>query len=79
MNIFKGYVKKRNSDCIPFEEMIEIYDLDEAKKECSDDPNCHMFFHGREPIRDQFWFCGKRATIRHYNNRILYQLQGNKP
>ena len=53
--------------------------LSDAGKECSDNPNCHMFFdnlgHGND-----FRSCGKTAsTYESSKNSILYQIQGNKP
>ena len=85
MNIFAGYAIEPNSYCYPYQAkpMIETYDLGDAKKKCSANPNCHMFFHQRD-TPTMFWLCGKTATIHHSSenpmllNPILY-IQGNKP
>ena len=53
--------------------------LSDAAKECSDNPNCHMFYdsqgHG-----NSFRACEKEGSIAaSFSNSVLYQLQGNKP
>ena len=53
--------------------------LSDAKKECSDDPNCHMFYD-RYGLGNTFKSCSETSNIeKSSSNSILYQYQGNKP
>ena len=73
--------KPCNCRCQPYFEIdLELPTLDNAKKECSANPDCHMFFHQKG--ENDFYFCRKTARIVHSekpNFFILYQRQGNKP
>ena len=53
--------------------------LSDAAKECSDNPNCHMFFD-HEVHANSFYACEKAATIdESSSNSTLHQHHGNKP
>ena len=73
---FEGYAKIPYRYCTLSHEMLtkrgyRITTLSDAARECSDDPNCHMFYdskgHG-----NSFRACGKTASIEKSSSSILY-------
>ena len=71
--LFEEYFEKRDHWCSPYQRMTAIT-FSDAKTECSENVNCHMFFRG---YGNNYYACENTASIREFSDYILYQKQGN--
>merc|ERR1712110_699368 len=70
----QGYAMLPNRWCLPNQSMTATT-LNDAAKECSDNPECHMFYANGEigfVFRQRFMACGKGASV-YYGSMPLYQ------
>ena len=70
--LLEEYAVKRDHWCSPYQRMTAIT-FSDAKKECSENVNCHMFFSSGST----FYSCENTASIKFGSGNILYQKQGN--
>ena len=71
------YMKHANFMCKPNEAMIAT-SLDDAKLECSANPNCHMFFHDVSMSYNfTFAACESTASIRICTKGNIVYTSGN--
>ena len=70
--LLEEYAVKRNHLCNLHQRMTAIT-FSDAKAECSENVNCHMFFSAG----NSFFACENTASIIEGSGYILYQKQGN--
>ena len=68
---------REKSRCFPSIQQKNIGTLAEAKRQCNDEPSCHMIVHYRLEnhnilLLETFSFCGVRAKIGPGYNCLLY-------
>ena len=74
--LFEEYAKERDHYCSP-ELYMTATTLSDAKTECSENVNCHMFFDDTG-TGNSFYACENTASIKESGiGAILYQKQGN--
>ena len=74
--VFEEYAKKPDHWCNPFQLMTAIT-FSDAKTECSENVNCHMFFDAGG-AGNRYLACEITASIKESgSSSILYQKPGN--